>query len=203
MPYVTELLIAIQNVGKFREIESFFRSLVPTMACRFLKDLDPTWDVAEDGRTFLENATKKAVATATQFQKLTLADDSGLLVDVLNDEPGVHSSRYAGPGATDSQRIVKLLERMKGTPSEKRNARFECVMVLSDPSGACAHETGILHGIILDAPRGEKGFGFDPVFWIPSLGKTLAELEMGEKNKISHRAQALHKISTHFPSLLP
>jgi XTP/dITP diphosphohydrolase len=200
---MAELLVATQNRGKFREIEAFLKRHHALVVCIFLGDLDPHWNVPEDGATFLENATKKAVATARRFKKVSLADDSGLLVDALGGEPGVRSARYAGENASDLDRVSKLLDRLKGVPSPERSARFECVMVLSDPSGRTIHETGTLHGSIQFECQGEKGFGFDPVFWIPSLKQTLAELETEEKNRISHRAEALQRISQHLRDFFP
>ena len=141
---MTGLLVATQNLGKFREIEAFVRLRHPHLACRFLGDVDPGWNVPEEGATFLENAAKKANATATRFESVTLADDSGLLVDALRGEPGVHSARYAGANATDLRRIEKLLGNLEGVPAERRSARFECVMVLADPAGRSVHETGRL-----------------------------------------------------------
>jgi XTP/dITP diphosphohydrolase len=200
---MADLLVATLNRGKFREIEGYLRQGRRDLQCRFIGDLDPDWHVPEDGATFLENAQKKAVAAARAFGIVSLADDSGLLVEALGGEPGVHSGRYAGENASDSDRIRKLLEKLKGVPASDRSARFECVMVLADPSGRSAHETGTLPGAIGEIPVGEKGFGFDPVFFIPSLNRTLAELELGEKNRISHRARALERIARHLGDFFP
>lgn len=196
---MAELLIATHNHGKFLEIKAFLQLHHPNVTLLPLSDLDPNWNVTEDGSTFLENATKKATETAKKFQRFCLADDSGLLVDALGGQPGVHSARYAD---SDSERIEKILQNLQGIDSTKRSARFECVMVLANPTGQTLHETGTLHGSILDTPKGNKGFGFDPIFWIPSHQKTLAELEMVEKNRISHRSRALEKISGHLESFL-
>jgi XTP/dITP diphosphohydrolase len=197
---VPELLIATQNRGKFVEIEAFLASVRPGLICVSLSDFDSGWNVVEDGATFLANARKKGIETARKFGKITLADDTGLLVDALNGRPGVYSSRYASP---DSGKIEKLLGELRGVPKEKRTARFECVMVLARPDGTNVAETGSVEGTILESPRGTQGFGFDPAFWIPELQKTLAEISTEEKNRISHRARALAKIATHLEEFFP
>ncbi|MFH1262707.1 MAG: XTP/dITP diphosphatase [Pseudomonadota bacterium] len=189
-----ELLIATQNRGKVKEISAFFASVRPDLTCLALADLDPSWNVIENGATFLENARKKGIETAKRFGKITLADDTGLLVDRLDGRPGVYSSRYAN---SDAEKVERLLGELRGIPKEKRTARFECVMVLAQPDGKTAVETGTVEGTILESPRGTDGFGFDPVFWIPELQKTLAEISTDEKNRISHRAKALRKIARH------
>jgi XTP/dITP diphosphohydrolase len=195
-----ELLIATLNRGKFREIADFLRLRRPDLTPLFLGDLDPAWNVVEDGTTFLENAAKKARAAAERFQRVALADDSGLLVDALNGDPGVRSARYAG---NDVERILRLLSNLEEIPDPARSARFECVMILATPGDKTATETGTLHGTILREPRGTSGFGFDPVFFLPAEGKTLAELEIGEKNRISHRAQAMERIARHLGDFFP
>jgi XTP/dITP diphosphohydrolase len=152
-----------------------------------LEDLD----VPETGATFTENARIKASAYAEASGVLTLADDSGLEVDALGGAPGVYSSRYAGPGASDEDRYRKLLAELGGTPDEARTARFRCVVAVAAPGGDVRTAEGACEGRIGRAPRGENGFGYDPVFIVEGRGQTMAELTAGEKNALSHRARAL------------
>jgi XTP/dITP diphosphohydrolase len=150
-------------------------------------------DVEEDGASFFENALKKAKAVSEYTGEIVLADDSGLEVEYLNGEPGVHSSRYSGEGATDISNIKKLLQRLEGVPIERRGAAFRCVLVLYFPDGKYMSFEGRLEGIIHDKPQGDGGFGYDPVFFLPDLGSTVAQILPEIKNRISHRAQAVLK----------
>jgi XTP/dITP diphosphohydrolase len=147
-------------------------------------------EVAEDGETYADNAARKATAFSRASGLLALADDSGLEVLALGREPGVHSSRFAGPGATDADRISLVLERIRAIPGAGRAARFVCVIALARPSGELDLVEGECRGEIAAAPRGEHGFGYDPVFYIPEAGRTMAELAPEEKHRISHRGRA-------------
>ena len=190
-----ELLIATGNPGKFEEIRSFLRPRHPHVLFRSITDVKGMPKVEEDGSTFTENARKKAKLLSTFSGLPTLADDSGLEVEALGGRPGVLSARFAGPKATDEENNRKLLDKLVGNPPENRGARFRCVMVLYAPNGQSAMATGDLAGTILEASRGVSGFGYDPLFLVPALGRTLAEMTLSEKNRISHRARALQKIS--------
>ena len=146
--------------------------------------------VAETGRTFTENAIQKATAYARLSGLWTWADDSGLEVDALGGEPGIHSARYAGPDASDEDRYRLLLRRLAHVPPGQRSARFRCVVALATPEGRVETAEGRCEGEIALAPRGAHGFGYDPIFYLPERGKTMAELPLEEKNRISHRGQA-------------
>ena len=146
--------------------------------------------VEEEGASLEENARLKATAYAALSRLLTLADDSGLEVDALGGEPGVRSARYAGNGASDRERIDYLLARLADVPEAKRQARFRCVIAIATPKGEVKLSEGECQGVITFAPRGEEGFGYDPVFYLPERGKTVAELTPEEKNQISHRGRA-------------
>ncbi|MDD5121834.1 MAG: non-canonical purine NTP pyrophosphatase, partial [Dehalococcoidales bacterium] len=153
-------------------------------------------DVCEDGSTYEENAILKAATLAQRSQLLTLADDSGLEVDVLRGEPGIKSARFGGKGITDAQRNVILLDRLKGVPFEHRTARFQCTMAIAEPGGNVKTCNGSCDGIIALKPAGVLNFGYDPIFFLPSLNKTMAELPAEIKNQISHRAIAAGKART-------
>lgn len=185
-----KILVATKNPGKFREIKGF---LEDTGIEILGLDAFPGVQVPEeDGETYLENALKKAKAVAGQTGLMTLADDSGLEVEVLGGKPGVHSARFAGPSASDEENNRKLLHMLKGVPLERRKATFRCILVLVAPQGGLLEVAeGVVEGLILPTPRGEMGFGYDPLFLIPELGKTLAELPLEVKNSISHRGRAL------------
>lgn len=148
------------------------------------------WGVEETGATLLENARIKARAATAATGEAAIADDTGLFVDALGGAPGVHASRYAGPRATYDDNVRKLLAALRGVPADRRTARFRTVAILVTPDGREAAFEGVLEGLILEERRGEHGFGYDPVFLVPELGRTLAEMEIGEKNRISHRAKA-------------
>lgn len=185
----SDLLIATTNPGKFIEIAASLKDL-PFSLLSF-HDLSGAPSVVEDGETFLDNARKKAHEVARWSGRLTLADDSGLVVDSLGGRPGVHSARYAGESATDEDNRQKLLKEMDGIPEGKRGAAFVCVLVLASPGGEEIVAEGRVEGRIARLPKGEGGFGYDPLFLVPELGKTTAELTLEEKNKISHRGLAL------------
>ncbi len=150
--------------------------------------------IKEEGESFKENARLKAVAVAAESKMPSLADDSGLEVDALGGEPGLLSARYAGEGASDRERIDYLLARLEGVPWEKRSACFKCVIAIATPDGKVEFCSGECPGLITLEPRGEHGFGYDPVFYFPEYDKTMAELPLKTKNQISHRGQAARKV---------
>lgn len=189
------LIVATTNQGKLREIAALLQD-----ADIKIEGLDshPEWVPAvEDGATFAENARKKAESIAAQSGQLCLADDSGLVVAALNGRPGIYSARFAHAGATDAENNAYLLENMHGLAAAQRSAAFVCAMALCIPGGDCHIFEGRLEGQILTEPRGNSGFGYDPLFWLPGLGKSLAEISVAEKNRISHRAQALTQVTTY------
>ncbi len=183
-----ELLLATNNRGKLEELRLLFAGLPYRILSPAEIGLD--LDVPETGTTYTANAIQKAAAFARASGLLTLADDSGLEVDALSGAPGVMSSRYAGPGVEDAGRVNFLLAKLEGIPWEERRARFRCVMALAIPQGQHRLSSGSCRGFILTSPRGSRGFGYDPVFYIPRFNKTMAELPADIKNCISHRARA-------------
>jgi XTP/dITP diphosphohydrolase len=191
-----DLLIASNNPGKLREIQSILADLPSGWHSAWLKLLQPVdiglhLDVQEDGQTYAENAALKARAFCHAGQLVTLADDSGLEVDALSGQPGLHSARYAPqPGATDADRRAYLLHNLQGHP-RPWTARFRCTVAISTPAGELYYTEGICPGEIIDQERGQNGFGYDPVFLLPERGLTMAELSMSEKNRLSHRARAV------------
>ncbi|QOY33983.1 XTP/dITP diphosphatase [Anaerobacillus isosaccharinicus] len=193
-----ELLIATKNKGKVREFEVLFAQF--GYQVKSLLDLDESIDVEENGVTFRENAVKKAETIAKIFNIPTLADDSGLIVDALDGRPGVFSARYAGEGKDDNANLEKVLEELEDVSESKRGARFHCSLALAIPGEETIIVDGTCEGIITKEPRGEEGFGYDPIMYIPSLGKTMAQLTKQEKNKISHRANALNKLQERLAS---
>lgn len=182
------LLIATTNRNKLREFGAIFGAL--PLDLRSLDDVGITTDVEETGATFAENARLKAEFYASQSGLATLADDSGLEVAALGGEPGVRSHRYAGPDATDADRNALVLKKLEGVPFHARLARFVCAIALAHPGGALEEVEGVLPGVIELAPRGENGFGYDPLFYVLDENATLAELPPERKNRISHRALA-------------
>ena len=194
------LILATRNPGKIREIEQILA--LPGLEFRSLRDYPYVPEAREDGHTFLDNALKKAELTALATGEWTLADDSGLEVDDLGRAPGIFSARFAGEGALDAANNQKLLSLLAGVPEERRKARFVCRMVLFSPDGTWKQAEGTCPGIITRAPRGDHGFGYDPVFFVPQFQKTMAELPPEIKNRISHRAKALQKIRFHLEDLL-
>jgi XTP/dITP diphosphohydrolase len=183
-----QLLIATNNPGKIREYQALLSGL--NLQLCGLADVGITTEVDEVGQTFEENARLKAMAYGQASGLPTLADDSGLEVEVLNNAPGVYSARYAGKGATDADRYRKLLVALASVPWEKRVARFRCVIALTWPGGTVETFEGQCDGVIAFEPKGTNGFGFDPVFYMPEHGCTMAELPEEKKNQISHRARA-------------
>jgi XTP/dITP diphosphohydrolase len=186
LPY--RLLLATNNAGKARELKLLLRELPLELVLP--RELGITSDVDETGGSLEENAKIKATALAKRSGLLSLADDSGLEVEVLGGEPGPLSARYAGEGASDKERVDYLLAKLKGVPWEKRTARFRCVIAIATPGGEVELCSGECHGFITFEPVGEKGFGYDPVFYFPGLDKTMAELPLDIKNRVSHRGEA-------------
>lgn len=189
-PAPMRLLVATNNPGKFRELRE---GLAP-LGWELASLLDYTFKMPpEEGATFEDNAMIKAAFACRQTGLLTLADDSGLEVDALDGEPGVYSARFGGR-KSDLERNIYLLERLKGVPSEKRTARFVAVLALAYPDGHLELYRGQTEGLILEAPRGENGFGYDPLFYVPEAGKTFAEMSLEEKARYSHRGKALEAL---------
>ncbi len=183
------LLIATTNPGKVREYQQLLNGLNYELVG--LLEVSITQEVAETGSTYAENALLKACEYAALSGLLTLADDSGLEVDALNGRPGVHSARYAPDSPT---RIQRLLAEMQNVPADRRSARFQCTIAVAWPDGRAEIATGTCEGWITTDARGANGFGFDPVFYIPECGMTMAELPGDVKNQISHRARAARKV---------
>ncbi len=188
---MVKLLIATHNPGKIEEYEELLAGLPLELTYPAQEGLDI--EVAETGASFAENARLKAAAYARASGLVALADDSGLEVDALGGEPGIHSARYAGTGASDKERYRLLLEKLREVPWEERTARFRCVIAVATPGGQVHTAEGICEGIIAFAPKGEHGFGYDPVFYLQEYGKTMADLPPETKNKISHRARAVQR----------
>lgn len=186
-----KLLLATNNQGKVREYRELLVDVCLELVTPAAEGLELA--VEETGTSFEENACLKARAFAASSNLLTLADDSGLEVDALNGEPGVFSARYAGENATDAGRVEFLLSRLKSVPWEKRTARFRCIIGLAEPGGQIDICSGECPGLITFAPAGDLGFGYDPIFFLPDFGKTMAELTPQEKNRISHRGRAARK----------
>lgn len=182
-----KLLIATHNQGKLREYAALLADLPLTVTA--LTQEGVTTDVAETGQTFAENAVLKATAYAQMTGLLTWADDSGLEIDPLAGRPGVYSARYGGPGLTDQQRYQQVLRELQGVP-KPWTARFRCVVALAFPDGRVETVGGAVEGVIAETPRGDHGFGYDPVFFLPAFGCTMAELAPAQKNAISHRGKA-------------
>jgi len=188
-----KLLVATHNQGKVREYAEMLADL--QIEWLSLDDVGMGLDVEETGRTFRENAILKARAYAGETGLLTLADDSGLEVDALGGEPGVYTARYGGAGLTHEARYQLLLQNMADVPLPERTARFRCVIALAGPDGALLGVSdGVCEGLIGETAVGNHGFGYDPVFYLPERGLTMAQLDSAEKHQISHRGQALQSI---------
>ena len=188
---MSKLLLATNNQAKVREYRSLLQNIPFGLVT--LAEEGITTTVSEVGESLEENARLKATVLASQSQLLALADDSGLEVDALGGEPGRLSARYAGEGASDRDRVNYLLSRLKGVPWQKRLARFRCIIAIATPGGEVELCSGECRGFITFEPRGEQGFGYDPVFYLPELDKTMAELPLEIKNQVSHRGQAARK----------
>ncbi len=188
---IKELVIATHNLGKLEEFKVLMKDLPIEIKC--LADFEKVEEPEETGRTFAANAKLKALYYAKKLGKHCIADDSGLEVQALEGAPGVRSARYAGEKATDEENNEKLLHNMKF--QVKRTCRFRCALAVASPDGKVLNEVdGICEGMLLHAPLGEGGFGYDPLFWSTELHKGMAEATMQEKNKISHRGKAIRKL---------
>ena len=188
---IPKLLLATRNAGKAREY-----SLLLQRSPFELTTLDAEGiqeDVTESGKTLQENARLKAVGYAVDDRFLVMADDSGLEVDALGGAPGPLSARFAGKGASDRDKVNLLLSKLRGVPWEERSARFRCVIAIASERKVIGLCEGVCEGIISFEAEGDHGFGYDPVFYLPELDKTMAELTLEEKNKVSHRAKAAEK----------
>ncbi len=187
-----ELFLATRNEGKIREIREFLKGCEASLTS--LRDYADVPQVVENGRSYRDNALKKGRFFARWTGKLTLADDSGLEVDYLKGKPGVFSARYAGDDANDRDNNRRLIRELEGIPWTKRGAVFRCVMALVAPWGDEEVVEGACRGRIGLEEKGKRGFGYDPIFVIPRYGKTVAELNITEKNRLSHRGKALRKL---------
>jgi XTP/dITP diphosphohydrolase len=201
-----KILVATSNPGKIVEIRAMLDADVQWLG---LSDLSPMDEITEDGTTFAENARKKAAGYAKATGLWTLADDSGLVVDALGGAPGVKSARFSGEKPKDSDRtlidhrnIAKMLELLKGVPEAKRTARFVCRLCLASPERVLIETEGMLEGLITDREIGKNGFGYDPIFFVPHLNQTVAQLSSEEKNSISHRGNAIRKLKPLLRELL-
>lgn len=200
------ILVATTNPGKVRELRALLGDMVDWKS---LADFPGIKEVEENGKTFAENARRKALGYAQATGLWTLADDSGLVVDALGGAPGVNSARFSGERAKGADRKVvdrknmeKLLSLLQGVPREKRAARFVCCLCLASPEKVLLETQGSVEGLITEEPAGTGGFGYDPVFLVPQLGKTVAELGDQEKNAISHRGNAMRKLKPLLSELL-
>ncbi|HBG25477.1 MAG: non-canonical purine NTP pyrophosphatase, RdgB/HAM1 family [Planctomycetes bacterium GWF2_41_51] len=196
-----KILVATTNPGKLKEISEM---LDFDVEWKSLADFPDIKEVEEDGKTFAENARKKALGYAKQTGLWTLADDSGLVVDALGGLPGVNSARFSGQsrdsngalsrGLLDHKNMAKLLSLLENISDEKRTARFICCLCIANPEKILIETSGALEGVIIRKEQGTNGFGYDPIFFVPNFKKTVAQLESAEKNKISHRGKAIHKL---------
>ena len=189
---ITELVLATRNEHKGRELKALLGG--EGLVIRCLAEFPEVPEVVEDGTTCEANAIKKAKEIARHTGLPAIADDTGLMVDALDGQPGVYAARYAGEQATYEDNCHKLLQDLAGVPPAKRTARFLSVVAIASPDGEVQTTEGTLDGVITEEARGERGFGYDPVFFVPEIGKTLAELTPEEKNRVSHRAKAFAKM---------
>ncbi len=187
-----KLIFATGNEGKMKEIRMILGDLDYEILS--MKEAGITADIVEDGKTFEENAEIKAKAISKIADCLVLADDSGLEVDYMDKQPGIYSARWMGEDTSYDVKNNKIIENLDGIPDEKRTARFVCAVAAAFPDGKVITKRGTIEGIIGYEQRGENGFGYDPIFFLPEYGKTTAELSPEEKNKISHRGRALEQI---------
>jgi len=199
-----KILIATTNPGKIAEIRAMLEDNVNWLG---LSDFPALAEIKEDGQTFAENARKKAAGYAKAAGLWTIADDSGLVVDALDGEPGVKSARFSGAKdknrtLLDHKNMAKVLKLLEGVPKEKRAARFVCYLCLASPDKILAETEGKLEGLITEREIGENGFGYDPIFFVSGLNKTVAQLTADEKNAISHRGNAIRKLKPLLEQLL-
>jgi XTP/dITP diphosphohydrolase len=198
-----DLLVGTTNSGKLDEVRGGLKQLPLKIIA--LQSLARCPTIVEDGTTYEENALKKARAIADYSGYLTLADDSGLEVDALNGAPGVYSARYGGEDGNDQKNIAKLLAALKEVPDQQRTARFVCVLALCGPNALGMRQWTVresCEGLITLAPKGERGFGYDPIFFYPPLGMTFGEIDRETKARVSHRGKALEKLARIFPSII-
>jgi len=199
-----KILVASTNPGKIAELRAMLRGGIEWL---ILSELDDIVEIEEDGLTFAENARKKALGYAKAAGLWTIADDSGLVVDALDGAPGVKSARFSGAKSNDRtlldhKNMAKVLKLLQGVPTGKRTARFVCALCLASPEGILIETEGTLQGLINDEPIGKNGFGYDPIFFVPHLNKTVAQLTREEKNAISHRGNAIRKLRPLLAQLL-
>lgn len=195
-----QVIIATKNKGKAKDFEAIFNPFGYEVLT--LHDVADDMDVEETGTTFEENAILKAEALAERLQTFVIADDSGLAIDALNGAPGVYSARYAGEDKSDEANMEKVLAELADVGEEKRTARFCCAIALAGPNLETKTAFGTCEGVIAREKKGTNGFGYDPIFFVPSLGKTMAELGTSEKAAISHRGNAIKQIKAELPNLL-
>ena len=189
---IDKIIFATGNEGKMKEVRMILKDLgLPVLS---MKEADVQADIVEDGTTFEENAKIKAVAVQKLTGALVLADDSGLEIDYLNKEPGIYSARYMGEDTPYSVKNANLISRLAGVPDEQRTARFVCAIAAAFPDGEVLTTRGTIEGIIGYEERGENGFGYDPIFYLPEYKKSTAELSPEEKNALSHRGRALRQM---------
>ena len=203
------ILLASTNPGKLAELSKMIGSRRDDIDWVCLNDFPGICEVVEDGRSFAENAQKKAIGYAQETGLWTLADDSGLVIDALHGEPGIYSARYAAEECSSHDRkdidvanYQKVLSNLNDVPDANRTARFVCVLCLGSPEGILLETEGTVEGVINHAPRGNNGFGYDPIFYLPWLDKTAAELTYQQKNLISHRGHAIAKLKPLLDELL-
>ena len=194
------ILLATNNPGKARELSSLISGERWKFTTPAEQGID--LDVEENGNTFEQNAVLKVRAFTRVSRLITLADDSGLEVDALDGAPGVYSARYAGPEATDDDRNRYLVSELSDVPDDRRQARFRCVIAIAFPDGDTVMCKGECSGIITREPRGDNGFGYDPIFYLPQFNKTMAELTMEQKNEISHRGKAARQAQYYLKTVL-
>lgn len=189
-----EVIVATKNPGKAKEFERIFGSR--GFKVKTLLDYPEIDDIEETGHTFEENAVIKAETVSKQLNKMVISDDSGLMVDALNGRPGIFSARYAGQEKNDEANIEKVLEELKGVPTEKRTGRFYCALAVASPFQETFTVSGTCEGRILNEKKGTNGFGYDPIFFVEPLGLAMAELTSEEKNSVSHRANAIRNLES-------
>jgi len=193
MTNTKKIVLATQNKGKTKEFAAMLAKSGLDVQVISMSDVPDAPEIIEDGNTFKENAYIKAKAICSQTNLITLADDSGLEVDYLGGEPGIDSAIFAGEPRDDKKNNEKLLSSLRDVPYEKRTARFRCAICIMTPTGDHFEADGTCEGIIISEPRGENGFGYDPIFYLPQYKKTLAQLDLELKNTISHRSEAFGK----------
>ncbi|MGL4337667.1 MAG: XTP/dITP diphosphatase [Turicibacter sp.] len=195
-----EVVIATKNQGKVKEFEHIFKTY--GVKVKSLLDFDESIEIVEDGQTFEENALIKAREIANKYHVLVVADDSGLEVDALQGRPGVYSARYDSDARDDFANMKKVLKELKGVPNHARTARFVCALAIVNPNGDEHVVRGECEGVITTECRGNEGFGYDPIFYLPSAGKTMAQIPSNEKNVLSHRAEAFKKLEAMLMNLV-